>query len=154
MISLSASFNKKQSPSFGAIAPVSYVVVNGHTETDAKIIDEVTKQFIKQIREGKAEDIHLRQSLFKATGDSSLAQTYQTIKKMGKYLITGQDAINLKNIWSDSKMNLQTKTAKASDFVKKLFQKLPTEKLAIVAEKINIKGKVKYIIKNMHTTIY
>ena len=135
MISLSASFNKKQSPSFGAIAPVSYVVVNGHTETDAKIIDEVTKQFIKQIREGKAEDIHLRQSLFKATGDSSLAQTYQTIKKMGKYLITGQDAINLKNIWSDSKMNLQTKTAKASDFVKNYSKNYLLKNLQLLLKK-------------------
>ena len=41
-----------------------------------------------------------------------------------------------------------------SVFVKKLFAKITPHKLAIVAEKINVKGKIKYVIKNLYTTLY
>ena len=140
--------------SFKGLTPVSYVVVDGHTETDKKIVDEVTSQLVKQIRLGKPEDEHLRKALHTATGDSSLAQAFQRIKKMDKYLITGQDAVDLNNIWSASKKNMQQKASEASNFVKKLFAKITPHKLTIVAEKMNVKGKIKYVIKNLYTTLY
>lgn len=140
--------------SFKGMTPVSYVVIDGHTETDKKIVDEVTTQLVKQIRAGKPEDEHLRKALHTATGDSSLAQAFQRIKKMDKYLITGQDAVDLNSIWSASKKSMQQKASEASTFVKKLFVKITPHKLAIVAEKMNVKGKIKYVIKNLYTTLY
>lgn len=139
--------------SFKGHAPVSYVVLNGHTETDSKLVDDVTKQFVKQIREGKAEDAHLRQALQTATGDSSLAQAYQRVKMIGKSLITGQDAAELEKIWS-KKAAFAQKKQEASNLLKKVFNNKATQKIAIVAEKIDIKGKVKYIVKNLYTTLY
>ena len=151
MISISAS--NKNYLSFRALTPVSYVVIDGQCETDSKIIDDVTKQFVKQIKEGREQDSELRRLLRKATGDSSLAQAYQSIKRIGKNIITGQDAINLEKIWAKSAA-LEQKKKEASALVKKLISGKAPYKLALIAEKIDIKGKIKYIVKNLYTTIY
>lgn len=154
MIPQTASPNIYNKPlSFKGRTDVSYVVVNGHTETDSKLVDEVTKHFIKQIKAGKAEDAPLRQALHQATGDSSLAQAYQKIKRIGKSLVTGQDAADLEKIWSKA-ASLSQKKQEAANLMRKVFGNKAAKKIAIVVEKIDIKGKIKYVAKNLYTTLY
>ena len=153
-ISASNLTNTKQ-PSFGRLTPVSYVVVDGHTVVDKKIIDDVTKDFIKQIRKCLPKDKSLREALFKATGETSaLSELTQHIKKFGDYIITGQDVVDLKKIWSLAKVSYEQKANKASAFIKKLYANMNPKKLAIVAERVIEKGKEKYLIKDLYTTIY
>lgn len=160
MFPLSVSNNNyrpyKQSltPSFGNLRKVSYVVLDGHSVVDKKIIEDVTKHLTKQIKFGRPEDNKLRLALKKATGDSSLAQAYQSICRIGKHLITGQDAINLEKIWT-SNNPLNIKKIQAADVVRKLFNASTHEKIAIVADSVNIpKSKIKYMIKNVYSTIF
>lgn len=139
--------------SFGKGTIVSYVVLNGHTEADPKLVEEVTASFVKQMKQGKPEDATLRCIFHQVTGDSSLAEAYQVIKRIGKKLITGQDAVDLQKIWA-KRDTFAKKKQEASELVKRVFNSAPVKKIAIVAEKIDIKGKAKYIFKNLYTTIY
>lgn len=152
MIPISASPNTYK-PSFGKGTIVRYVVLNGHSEADPKVVEEVTAHFVKQIQKGRPEDAALRRALHQATGDSSLAEAYQAIKRIGKRLITGQDAAELQKIWSKA-MALVKKKQEAANLVSRVFHSAPVQKIVLVAEKIDVKGKMKYIVKNLYTTIY
>ena len=153
---ISASINtnyKYNTPSFGKVTKVSYVVVDGHSESDKEIVEDVTKHFIRQIKFGRPEDKELRRSLLKATGDSSLAQAYQSIAKIGRHIVTGQDAIDLENNWKMD-LPLQQKKHKAADLVRKMFNyNYNSEKIALVVERTKSK-KDKYIITDLYKTIY
>ena len=144
----------KNKPSFGRFTPISYAIVDGHTVVDKQVVEDVSKAFIKQIRKCLPKDKSLREALFKATGETAaLSELWQPIKKFGNYLITGQDVVDLNKIWS-SAAKYKDKASKASVFIKKLYANMNPKKLAIVAEKVIEKGKEKYIIKDLYTTIY
>lgn len=146
--------NPVRKTSFGALTPVSYVVIDGHSYKEKSMIEQVIKDFVKQIRYGRKEDAALRRQLYDATGDSSLACAYQCIKRLGKHIITGQDAINLENIWSLKDVSLNDKKKLAADYVRNLFAKRSRKKITLHAEKINVKNKDRYVIKNLYTTLF
>lgn len=140
--------------SFGAMIPVSYAVVDGQLCNDEKVLDDVTKQLVKQVKSPNSADNSIKQALVTATGDKSLHNTAYYVKKMGKYLITGSDAANLNNIWSLSDVAYGSKKEKASVFIKKLMANRSGNKLAVFADTSVVKGKVKYIVKSLFSTIY
>lgn len=149
------SIKSQIKPSFGRITSVSYVIVDGQTVLDRKIIDDVTRNFVTQIRKCLPKDKNIRQEMYKITNEKEmLSDTFQPIKKMGNYLITGQDAIDLGNIWSLSKVSRQEKAEKASGFVRYLLSRVNPKRIALVAEKTIVKGKEKYLVKDIYKTSY
>ena len=149
------TYTRTSQTSFGKLIPVSYVVIDGHTVWDKKIVNAVTKDFVTQLRKCHPKDKNIRQDLFNITHEiSALSDLWQPIKKIGNFLITGPDVIELNRIWSLSGISKFEKKQIASAFVKELFTRKHPEKLAIVADKTIIKGKEKYLTKRLYSTIY
>lgn len=156
------NFNKtKKAPTFGAeMNAVRYVIVDGQVTDDKTVIEKVTKEFVKTAREGSKTDPQLKQSIKKAIPEFSMTTGYQNIKflklnMLGKEfnIIMGSAATALKNIWNKAGMSLADKKKHAGDIVRRLIYDKNSKHLAIEASTQKIKGKVKYIIKNIFITI-
>ena len=160
MFSVSASKNHTPLSFKAQVNPVRYVVVDGIVTNDKSVIEEVTKQFASRLRKGNILEQPLCDSLkasipeyysYGGTQPATILKSYQMGQEFN--IIIGQAAAGLKRIWQQAGVALETKKQQASNAVKKIFSTMPHQHIAIIATTKNIKGKVKYIIQNVHKTL-
>ena len=152
-----AAFN----PAFkGDMNAVRYVIVDGHVTDDKKVMEDVTKQLVKSLRYCNEDNVELRRSVKKAIPEYYWLNGYQETKflklnMLGKEfnIIVGNSAQKLKFIWEQAGVSLAEKKRQASDVVKRLIYDKTSKHIAINAVSETIKGKVKYIIKNIFVTL-
>lgn len=151
--------NKK--PSFKAIMnSVRYVTVDGYLIEDKKIMEDVIKQFVKRLKVGNIQNPVLSKALGKEMPEYFPYGGNQSVKflklnMLGKNfnIIIGEPARKLKNIWEQSGVKLETKKAQASEVVKSIIYGPSHKQIALHARSETIKGKTKYIVENLHTTV-
>ena len=148
-------------PAFKAIMnSVRYVTVDGYLVEDKKIMEEVIKQFVKRLKIGNIQNPILSKILTKEMPEYFPYGGNQSVKflklnMLGKNLniIIGEPARKLKHIWEQSGVKLETKKAQASEVVKSIIYGPSHKQIALHATSETIKGKTKYIIENLHTTV-
>lgn len=148
-------------PAFkGDMNAVRYVIVDGHVTDDKKVVEDVTKQLVKTLRYCNEDNVELRRSVKKAIPEYYWLNGYQETKflklnMLGREfnIIVGNSAQKLKFIWQQAGVSLAEKKKQAGDVVKRLIYDKTSKHIAINAVTETIKGKVKYIIKNVFVTI-
>ena len=139
---------------------VRYVIVDGIVTDDKKVVEDVTKQLVKSLRNSNEENLELRRSVKKAIPEYRWNGEYQPTKFLklniiGKEIniILGESASKLKHIWEQAGVSLADKKKQAGDVVRKLIYDKTSKHIAIDAITQNVKGKIKYIAKRIFITI-
>ena len=148
-------------PSFrGDMSTVRYVIVDGHVDDNKLVIEDVTKQFIKKLKQGNITDFDLKTSLRTVMPEYTISNTYQEAKflklnMLGKEInvIVGESANKLKRIWEQSGIALADKKKQAGDVIRSLIYDKTSKHIAIDAVSQQAKGKVKYVIKKIFVTV-
>ena len=160
MFSVSASKNHTPLSFKAQVNPVRYVIVDGIVTEDKSVIEKVTKQFASRLRKGNIFEQPLCDSLktsipeyycYGGTQHATILKSYNMGLKFN--IIVGQAAAGLKRIWQQAGVALETKKQQASNAVKKIFSTMPHQHIAIIATSKNVKGKIKYTIHNVYTTV-
>ena len=139
---------------FGNLTKISYAVVDDCNVSATEVLKDLTAHFIRQLNKGEIKDNELRIKLNKAVKDYSSEQGYVSlIKRIGNYIITGKDALNLSNIWNQSGVAQALKKEQASEFISQLFSK-GFDKIALIGKSDKLKGKVRYEFTDLYSTIY
>ena len=153
--------NVYRAPSFkGDMNAVRYVIVDGNVTDDKNVVEAVTKQLVKSLRNSNEENLELRRSVKKAIPEYRWNGEYQPTKFLklniiGKEIniILGESASKLKHIWEQAGVSLADKKKQAGDVVRKLIYDKTSKHIAIDAISENVKGKIKYIAKRIFITI-
>jgi len=160
-ISQTKNIRTSTKPSFKAIMnSVRYVTVDGHLVEDKKIVEDVIKQFVKRLKVGNIQSPILSKSLVKEMPEYFPFGGNQSVKflklnMLGKNfnIIIGEPAKKLKNIWAQANVKLETKKEQASEVVKSIIYGPSHKQIALHARSETIKGKTKYIVENLNTTV-
>lgn len=160
MLSISASKNHSPLSFKAQVNSVRYVIVDGVVTDDKAVIEDVSKQFASKLRKGNIFEQPLCSSLTKNIPEycyygGAQPAKFLRINKLGREfnIIVGHAAGSLKRIWSQAGVSLETKKQQAGNAVREIIYKMPYQQIAIDATTQNIKGKVKYIIKNIYKTV-
>ena len=82
---ISASFNSNyaynHTPSFGKVTKISYVVVDGHTESDKEIVEDVAKHFVKQIKSKQIKEDIKKLDVFETDEIDSIYELILALNK-------------------------------------------------------------------------
>lgn len=148
-------------PSFKSIMnSVRYVTLDGAIVEDKKIMEDIIKQFIKMLNKGNIENKNLFNELLKEMPEYCPYGGPQTVKflktsMLGKYfnIIIGAPAYKLKFIWQQAGVSLDKKKQQASEVVKNIIYGQSHKQIALHAITEKIKGKTKYIVQKIHTTV-
>lgn len=160
MFSISASKNHTPLSFKAQVNSVRYVIVDGLVTDNKSVIEDVSRQFASRLRKGNILEQPLCKSLLSIIPEygcdsGSQPAKFLRIHKMGREfnIIVGHAAGNLKRIWGQAGVALETKKQQAGNAVREIIHKMPYQQIAIDAITQNIKGKVKYIIKNIYRTV-
>lgn len=154
----SHTYNNK--PSFKAIMnSVRYVTLDGVVVEDKKIMEDIIKQFVKRLKIGNIQSPNLSKALVKEMPEYFPYGGNQSVKflklnMLGKNfnIIIGEPAHRLKFIWAQAGVSLENKKKQAGEIVKNIIHGRSHKQIALHAISENVKGKVKYIVENLHTT--
>ena len=155
----SHTYNNK--PSFKAIMnSVRYIKLDGVIVEDKKIMEDVIKQFVKRLKIGNIQSPNLSKALVKEMPEYFPYGGNQSVKflklnMLGKNfnIIIGEPARKLKCIWEQSGVSLEKKKHQAGEIVKSLIYGRSQKQIALHAISENVKGKTKYIVENLYTTV-
>ncbi len=162
MISVSASISKHSyNPNFKAhLNSVRYVIVDGNVVDDPKITEDVTKQFVKRLKQGNIMDKDLRSTILREMPEYHPMSGTQTVKYLKSYMrgknfniIIGEPAYHLKRIWEQAQVSLETKKKQAGQVIGNVLYGKSQKHIALDAISQVIKGKTKYIFKGVFTTV-
>ena len=153
--------SRHNAPSFkGDMNAVRYVIVDGNVTDDKKVVEDVTKQLVKSLKNSNEGNIELRRSVKKAIPEYHWVGGYQPTKFLKLNLIgrefniiLGESAAKFKHIWEQAGVSLADKKKQAGDVVRKLIYDKTSKHIAIEAITENVKGKIKYIAKRVFITI-
>ncbi len=144
----------------GDMNSVRYVIVDGNVTDDKQVIEDVTKQLVKTLKNSTKENLELRRSVKEAIPSYYWTDGYQETKflklnMIGKEfnIILGESAARLKHIWQQAGVSLADKKKQAGDVIKKLIYDKTSRHIAIEAITENVKGKVRYIARKIFLTI-
>lgn len=155
----SHTYNKQ--PSFKAIMnSVRYIKLDGVIVEDKKIMEDVIKQFVKRLKIGNIQSPNLSKALVKEMPEYFPYGGNQSVKflklnMLGKNfnIIIGEPARKLKCIWEQSGVSLEKKKHQAGEIVKSVIHGRSQKQIALLAISENVKGKTKYIVENLYTTV-
>ena len=148
-------------PSFkGDMNAVRYVIVDGNVTDDKKVVEDVTKQLVKSLKNSTVDNLELRKSVKQTIPEYYWTNGFQATKFLKLNLIgrefniiLGESAAKLKHIWEQAGVSLADKKKQAGDVVRKLIYDKTSKHIAIEAITENVKGKIKYIAKRVFITI-
>lgn len=160
MFSIPASRNHLPLSFKAQVNSVRYVIVDGIVTDNKAVIEDVSRQFASKLRKGNILEQPLCDSLKKNIPEYCYYGSTQPAKflkshKLGKEfnIIVGNAASNLQRIWEQAGVALATKKQQAGDAVRRIIHATPSQQIVIDAITQNVKGKVKYIIRNIYKTV-